>query len=124
MKKISIPILFFLTIIFQIISCYLFLGNKVKVSYLFISVIPSITATFLSYASLYYITVYKSKEEINSDIKVGFTIYYFLIIFTFMLLLFLLVDNKLYSNAIFSNAIILTIYGRQILNKEIKKLNL
>ncbi len=124
MRKISIPVLFFLSIILQIISCYLFFGNNNKISYLYISILPTITATFLTYAALYYFILQKDKQRNKSELKFGFTFFYFLIISLFTLFLFLLVDNKLYSNAILANAIILTIYGRQIFNKEIKNINL
>lgn len=122
MKNISIPILFFVSIILQIISCYLFLGKNSEISFSIISALGSFTATFLAYALIYYFTFNSGEKRSESDIKIGFTVCHYLIISTFVVFLFLLLDNTLYKNtAIGLNGIILGIYGRQILNKELKR---
>lgn len=125
MKNISIPVLFFISIVLQIVSCYLFLGKKSEISFSIVSGLGSFTATFLAYTLIYYFTFNSGEKRSESDIKIGFTVCYYLIISTFVVFLFLLLDHTLYKNtAIALNGIILSIYGRQILNKEIKNLNL
>lgn len=120
MKNISIPILFFISIVIQIVSCYLFLEEKSEISFSIISGLGSFTATFLAYALIYYFTFNSGEKRSESEIKIGFTICHYLIISTFVVFLFLLLDNTLYKNiAIGLNGIILSIYGRQILNKEL-----
>jgi len=123
MKNISIPVLLFISIVLQIVSCYLFLGKNSEISFSIISALGSFTATFLAYALIYYFTFSSGDKRSESDIKIAFTVCHYLIISTFVVFLFLLIDNSLYKNtAIGLNGIILAIYGRQILNKEIKNL--
>lgn len=122
MKNISIPVLFFISIVLQIISCYLFLGKNSEISFSIISALGSFTATFLAYALIYYFTFNSAEKRSESDIKIGFTTCHYLIISVFVLFLFILPDNKLYENQVVAfNGIILGIYGRQILNKELKR---
>lgn len=121
MKKINIPILFFISIILQIISCYMFLGRNSEISFYLVSGLGSLTATFLAYALIYYFTFDYGEKRSNSDIKMGFTILFTLIISVFILFLFLLADKHAYGIQVIGlNGIILSIYGRQILNKEIQ----
>lgn len=123
MKNISIPVLFFISIVLQIVSCYLFLGKNSEIRFSIISALGSFTATFLAYALIYYFTFNSGEKRSESDIKIGFTTCHYLIISVFVLFLFILPDNKLYENqAIAFNGIILGIYGRQILNKELKNI--
>jgi len=122
MKNISIPVLFFISIVLQIISCYLFLGKNSEIIFSIISALGSFTATFLAYALIYYFKFNSGEKKSESDINIGFTTCHYLIISVFVLFLFILPDNKLYENqAIAFNGIILGIYGRQILNKELKR---
>lgn len=123
MKNISIPVLFFISIVLQIVSCYLFLGKNSEISFSIISALGSFTATFLAYALIYYFTFNSGEKRSESDIKIRFTTCHYLIISVFVLFLFIIPDNKLYENqAIAFNGIILGIYGRQILNKELKNI--
>lgn len=123
MKNISIPVLFFISIVLQIVSCYLFLGKNSEIRFSIISALGSFTATFLAYALIYYFTFNSGEKRSESDIKIRFTTCHYLIISVFVLFLFILPDNKLYENqAIAFNGIILGIYGRQILNKELKNI--
>lgn len=120
MKNISIPVLFFISIVLQIVSCYLFLGKNYEISFFLVSGLGSLTATFLAYALIYYFTFDSGEKRSESDIKIGFTVCHYLIISTFVVFTFLLLDNTLYKNtAIGLNGIVLAIYGRQILNKEL-----
>lgn len=119
MKSINIPILFFISIFVQIISCYLFLGEDLNLSYLLISGLCTITATCLAYSLVYYFSLNSGESKNNSEIKLGFTITFQLVISTFVI--FLMILLKVESNyTTVLNPIILTIYGRQIVNKEIK----
>ncbi|WP_131726165.1 hypothetical protein [Chryseobacterium sp. Leaf405] len=123
MKNISIPILFFLSVILQIISCYIFSGKNSEFSFFLISVLSSFTATFLAYALIYYFTFDSGEKRSTSDIKIGFTTCHYIIISVFVIFLFILPYNKLYENqTIGINGIILAIYGRQILNKELNNI--
>lgn len=122
MKNISIPVLFFISVILQIISCYIFLGENSELNFLLTSGLSSVTATFLAYALVYYFSLDQGEDKrSNSDIKKGFTVLNTLLIITFVLFLFLLADENIYRNNVIAiNGIILSIYGRQILNKEIQ----
>ncbi|MDQ0593568.1 ABC-type multidrug transport system permease subunit [Chryseobacterium ginsenosidimutans] len=123
MKRLNVPILFLLSLIIQIIFSYLFIGNNPKISFFIIAAISNITSTFLSYSMLYYISKSKDEHSNESEIKIGLTTFYFVITNVFMVFLFFLIDqsfNFLYLIVI--NSIILTVYGRQIINKEIKQL--
>lgn len=120
MKKLKVPVLFFLSILLQIISYYIFSEKNSQVSFFLLSALSSVTATFLAYSLIYYFTFDIGKKRSISDIKIGFTISHYLIISIFVIFLFILTYNKLYQNqAIAINGIILAIYGRQILNKEL-----
>lgn len=122
MKRLNIPILFYLSFFLQIISCYLFLGKNSKISFLLTSGLSSVAATFLAYALVYYFTLDQGDgKRSTSDIKTGFTVANTLLILIFVLFLFLLADENIYRNNVIAiNGIILSIYGRQILNKEIQ----
>lgn len=122
MKNISIPVLFFISVILQIISCYIFLGKNSELSFLLTSGLSSVTATFLAYALVYYFSLDQGEDKRSkSDIKKGFTVLNTLLIIIFVLFLFLLADENIYRNNVIAiNGIILSIYGRQILNKEIQ----
>lgn len=122
MKKFNVPILFFLSFILQIISCYWFLGKNYDLSFFLFSGLSTITATLLAYALVYYFSLDSGESRSNSEIKIGFTVAYSLIITIFILFLFLFTENKIYTNNLIAiNSLILSIYGRQIFNKEIKK---
>lgn len=122
MKKISIPVLFYLSFFLQIISCYLFLGKNSKISFLLASGLSSVSATFIAYALVYYFTLDQGDgKRSKSDIKMGFTVANSLLVSIFVLFLFLFADeNTLHNSVTIVNGSILSIYGRQILNKEIQ----
>lgn len=122
MKKISIPVLFYLSFFLQIISCYLFLGKNSKISFLLASGLSSVSATFIAYSLVYYFTLDQGDgKRSKSDIKMGFTVANSLLVSIFVLFLFLFADeNTLHNSVIIVNGSILSIYGRQILNKEIQ----
>lgn len=120
MKNTSIPILFLISIFLQIISCYLFLAES-YLSYLLIAGLCTITATCLAYSLVYYFSLDSGESKNNSEIKLGFTLTFLLVISTFVI--FLMVLLKVESNyTTVLNPIILTVYGRQIMNKEISNI--
>lgn len=121
MKNISIPILFFISVILQIISCYIFLGSASKFEFLGVSVFSTILSTTVVYSILYFIS--KSKSEYLdsiSEVKVGVTVFTIIIIsFLTVYLINLLKYTSNFEYLITVNILILSIYTRQIINKEI-----
>lgn len=121
MKNINIPILFFVSIFLQIISCYLFLGESLNLSYLLIAGLCTITATCLAYSLVYYFSLHSGESKNNSEIRLAFTIIFLLVISIFVIFLMVLLKvERSYTTVL--NPIILTIYGLQIVKKEISNI--
>ena len=121
MKSLNIPVLFLSTLIIQIIFYYLFLGKESPLKFFTIALVCSIVSTLLSYSMLYYIGKNKDEYSQKTEIKIGLTTFHFILINLFIFFVFSLLQESI-NYLILINSLVLTMYGRQIVNKEINEL--